>query len=126
MKKACNVLLLVGTIVSIVLAVVSFLTAISFLFILSNFDRMAHQSTPSGYNEEVIYYLFMGYTIFFFALAISSILNAVFANASRNCPTRNTYILNIVFGALSIPVTIVAGIFGIILLNREENSRTVE
>ena len=59
-------------------------------------------------------------------IGVMCVVNAVIASKTRNEPTRGRYIACIVTGALSTDFSIVAAIFGLICLSKQERAKKLE
>lgn len=66
----------------------------------------------------------LGFTLLI--IGVMCVINAIIATRTRNEPTRGRYIACIVTGALSTDFSLIAGIFGLICLAREENKKKLE
>ena len=66
----------------------------------------------------------LGFTLLI--IGVMCVANAIIATRTRNEPTRGRYIACIVTGALSTDFSLIAGIFGLICLAREENKKKLE
>lgn len=66
----------------------------------------------------------LGFTLLI--IGVMCVVNAIIATRTRNEPTRGRYIACIVTGALSTDFSLIAGIFGLICLAREENKKKLE
>ena len=66
----------------------------------------------------------LGFTLLI--IGVMFVVNAIIATRTRNEPTRGRYIACIVTGALSTDFSLIAGIFGLICLAREENKKKLE
>lgn len=66
----------------------------------------------------------LGFTLL--VIGVMCVVNAIIATRTRNEPTRGRYIACIVTGALSTDFSLIAGIFGLICLAREENKKKLE
>ena len=135
MKKASNILYLIGGIVGIVAAVVLFIAAIVY-FILSSpaFGNFVLESLQNGSiktdieaSPEVIVSIlqmtFLTVAIVFTIVAVFAIIASVFSFKARKTPTKKLHILNIVFAALGgTYLSLVAAIFGLITGSNETAS----
>ncbi|MBP5372953.1 MAG: hypothetical protein J6Y44_02060 [Clostridia bacterium] len=128
MKKARDILFLVGKIYSFVVGGVYFATSLMFFF----FFIFLASSGEIVYDDEIAWMSFMlsaasffVFTIVFIVVAILMMVNGKLSSRARVIHERGTYIKNIVFGALSgVPFNVIAAIFGLILLKREEEKYT--
>ena len=66
----------------------------------------------------------LGFTLLI--IGVMCVVNAIIATRTRNEPTHGRYIACIVTGALSTDFSLIAGIFGLICLAREENKKKLE
>lgn len=66
----------------------------------------------------------LGFTLLI--IGAMCVVNAIIATRTRNEPTRGRYIACIVTGALSTDFSLIAGIFGLICLAREEHKKKLE
>ena len=66
----------------------------------------------------------LGFTLL--VIGVMCVVNAIISTRTRNEPTRGRYIACIVTGALSTDFSLIAGIFGLICLAREENKKKLE
>ena len=133
MFKASRVLLRVAAIVGTIFGAITLaMVPVFFVFGFSNTIRdMLVQAMNDGTittntndlpYEKVVLLLQVTFVITGFTLMIigvSCVINAVIATRTRSNPTRGLYIACIVTGALSTDFSIIAGIFGLICLNRE-------
>ena len=128
MKKARDILFLVGKIYSFVVGGVYFATSLMFFF----FFIFLASSGEIVYDDEIAWMSFMlsaasffVFTIVFIVVGILSMVNGKLSSRARVIHERGMYIKNIVFGALSgVPFNVIAAIFGLILLKREEEKYT--
>ena len=66
----------------------------------------------------------LGFTLLI--IGVMCVVNAILSLRTRNEPTRGRYIACIVTGALSTDFSLIAGIFGLICLGREERRKKLE
>ena len=141
MRKASQILLLIGAIISIVVTVI-FLVLAGF-FMISGTSAEAKQIIAEGIRNGSITvnvpgavteaekveavqatYVVLGVMFIFFALF--GIVNTVLAFISRSKKSTGLFVCNIVFGFLSgTEVTLLGGIFGLVANSNEKNSQVV-
>lgn len=140
MQKASNVLLKVATIVgtvagAIILAIVPFLLVIGFSTTIRDmlYEAMKDgtitvqgDATPYEVGVFIIQFTFIALGFALLIVGASCVVNAIIASKTRREPTRGLYIACIVTGALSTDFSLVAGIFGLICLNRELTRKRFE
>ena len=129
MKKASNVLLRVGLIVSIVYAVIFILFAILFTvfgqdfvkeFIIEESSRNGGEAKDAEIASSVLQATSIVCAAVFYYLGVMAAINAIVAKKALEEPNQKNYVLNIVFGVLSgVEVNLVGAIFGLIVSNRE-------
>ena len=71
-----------------------------------------------------VMFIVLGFTLL--PIGVLCVINAMISSKTRNEPTRGRYIACIVTGALSTDFSIIAGIFGLICLNRESRQNKIE
>lgn len=140
MKKATNILFLVGGIVSAVMIFVYLLVGVIYILGASPVfcdmvtemleNGQLHTSLEGVPVEEIVSYLqatFLVIGVCFMVLACFAAVNCVMSFIARKKQSKAVCVLNIVFGVLSsVIVNIVGGVFGIILASRQENSSSRE
>ena len=86
------------------------------------------QGTSASYETIalVIQGMFIGLGFTLLIIGVVCVVNAIIASKTRNEPTRGRYIACIVTGALSTDFSLIAGIFGLICLAREERKKKLE
>ena len=128
MKKAANILFLVGAILSIVCAVGYLVSAILCLVFAGNEAMIAEiinkvvesgGQLPPGFTAEELAQFICAYSIGcavgLFLLTACAAVNAVFSFKARNTDNKAMFILAIVFGVLSCTeVSAVGGVFALI------------
>jgi len=138
MKRAANILLLVGAIIAIVSTVLYLIAGIVFL-VLGAIDKATmiqwiqdgtvHTGVNGSAEEQAIAVkaVFLVVGVVFLVLTAFSLADSIIAFKGRNAQTKTLYILNIVFGALSgVVVNLVGGILGVVAVCQEENRKAVE
>ena len=140
MLKASRVLLKVATILgticgALILAcvpvffVLGFSTTIRDMLVQAMNDGTIITNTHDLPYEKVVILLQVMFVILGFMLLIIGVccvVNAIIAVRTRNEPTRGRYIACIVTGALSTDFSLIAGIFGLICLSRQERQKKIE
>ena len=140
MLKASRVLLKVATILgticgALILAcvpvffVLGFSTTIRDMLVQAMNDGTIITNTHDLPYEKVVILLQVMFVILGFMLLIIGVccvVNAIIAVRTRNEPTRGRYIACIVTGALSTDFSLIAGIFGLICLSRQERQKIIE
>ena len=140
MFKACRALLRVATIVgticgALILACVPAFFVIGFSNTIHNMlvDAMKEgtvtvEGTSASYETIafVIQGMFIGLGFTLLIVGAMCVVNAILSLRTRNEPTRGRYIACIVTGALSTDFSLIAGIFGLICLGREERRKKLE
>lgn len=140
MLKASRVLLKVATILgticgALILAcvpvffVLGFSTTIRDMLVQAMNDGTIITNTHDLPYEKVAILLQVMFVILGFMLLIIGVccvVNAIIAVRTRNEPTRGRYIACIVTGALSTDFSLIAGIFGLICLSRQERQKKIE
>ena len=71
-----------------------------------------------------IMFVILGFTLLI--IGVCCVVNAIIAVRTRNEPTRGRYIACIVTGALSTDFSIIAAIFGLICLKKQERQKRLE
>lgn len=126
MRKTANTLILVGAILSIVLAVSFLITAIVFFAISSDavIDEMLKTATYEGTEEEakiVLKTTFITLGVVFSFISTFGVINAIVAFVGRKKESRAAYILNIVFGLLSgVEINAAGGVVGTIYATKRD------
>ena len=135
MRKASEIILLVGAIVSIVAAVVyatiggvfAALGALPTEEVVKAIQDGTWRTDVPGTVEqqaEAIKLIFTGLGVMFLVFGVLCVPNAVFGFMARTRKTQALYVCNIVFGVLSgTEITLVGGIFGLIANGQEENRK---
>ena len=140
MFKACRALLRVAAIVgtvcgALILAcvpaffIIGFSSTIGDMLVEAMKDgTVAVHDTSASYETLVFIiqgiFVSLGFTLLI--IGVMCVVNAIIATRTRNEPTRGRYIACIVTGALSTDFSLIAGIFGLICLAREENKKKLE
>lgn len=141
MRRAAQILFLVGMILSIITAVSCCISGIVCIVAGGNaeFGEMlakgfAELMQSANYNGSVapeelaamIQGAYIGIGVWCIIIAAIAVVNAVFCSKARDGrPTRTTAILCIVFGILSsVMVSVVGAIFALICNSREQNQPT--
>ena len=126
MKKASDVLLLVGTILMIVSACLFGLCAILFALIPSVFLPYIEEIISES-PYDLSFYLSSAYIIFacitYIENMIVAIIGANVCARARQRQTKFLYIACIVFGAMVTAPALIGGIFGLVALNQEEQNK---
>ena len=138
MKKAANILFLVGAIVSIVAAVTALSTAIVFLVLGSSASlrdaiiasiESGQSSTDAASPEaaaQIVQLTFTCTGAMLLVPAVCAVPSAIFAFKARNTDNHAFFVLNIVFGLLSgVEVNVVGAIFALIKGDTIENAPEV-
>ena len=126
MRKTANTLILVGAILSIVLAVSFLITAIVFFAISSDavIEEMLKTATYEGTEEEakiVLKTTFITLGVVFAFVSTFGVINAIVAFVGRKKESRAAYILNIVFGLLSgVEINAAGGVVGTIYATKRD------
>lgn len=136
MKRASEVLILVGMIVSFITTVSIVITSIVFFVLSSDAIKEAiiqgikdgSLSAPKNLTPEqaaqIFQTTFLTLGIVFLVWAVLILTNGIIANNARKNPTKENYILNIVFGFLSgMEINAIGGIFGLIALDMAERNK---
>lgn len=138
MKRASNIVLLVGQIFGIVMSVVCFLTAIS-CFVCAGIPELRDALVEVFENNGVDFGNFDAETLVLFIqsliitsgvmmilLGVVSIIDAVMAAKAIKEPTKGRLIACIILGLFSTDITVVGGILGLIALGKEERRKALE
>lgn len=126
MRKTANTLILVGAILSIVMAVSFLISAIVFFVISSDavIEEMLKTATYDVTEEEarmILKTTFITLGVVFAFVSTFDIVNAIIAFISRKKESKAAYILNIVFGLLSgVEVNAAGGVVGTIYITKKE------
>lgn len=126
MRKTANTLILVGAILSIVMAVSFLISAIVFFVISSDavIEEMLKTATYEGTEEEAKIILktsFITLGVVFAFVSTFDVVNAIIAFIGRKKESKAAYILNIVFGLLSgVEVNAAGGVVGTIYATKKE------
>ena len=140
MLKSCRVLLRVATILgticgALILACVPAFFIIGFsstirdmLVEAMNDGTITVNANDLPYEKVAIVFQAMFVFLGFVLLIIGAmcVINAIIASKTRNEPTRKRYIACIVTGALTTDFSLVAGILGLICLNKQERQKKLE
>ncbi|MCR5078556.1 MAG: hypothetical protein K6B65_01350 [Bacilli bacterium] len=135
MKRASQILLLIGEIVEIVGAAVLLLLGIGFLVfalpsmtdvLIEGLENGSIQTSFVGTNEEaarMIQATFSGVSVLMFVLAAFSAVGAIITIFARRNPTLSLLVATIILGIISgTEVAAVGAIFGIVSTTKEEQS----
>lgn len=137
MRKASDIILLVGAIVSIVCAVTFLIIGIVFAMlgqlpteeIIQAINEGKYTTDVPGTPEQkalAVKSVLTGTGVFFLIVGVMSIVNAVLGFVARAKHSLGLYVANIVFGVLSLTeITLVGGIFGLIANGQEANNKPV-
>lgn len=133
MKKASQILLLIGMILSFVLAAIYLFAGIAFIIVGLPFMQPYYvealeagkiDTSFVGTPEECALYIRIVFLVIggiFIPWTAMAIANGVIAALGRKKQTKVFYILNIVFGLLSgAEVNAVGGVFGLFTLPKRE------
>ena len=126
MRKTANTLILVGAILSIVMAFSFLISAIVFFVISSDavIEEMLKTATYDVTEEEarmILKTTFITLGVVFAFVSTFDIVNAIIAFISRKKESKAAYILNIVFGLLSgVEVNAAGGVVGTIYVTKKE------
>lgn len=126
MRKTANTLILVGAILSIVMAFSFLISAIVFFVISSDavIEEMLKTATYDVTEEEarmILKTTFITLGVVFVFVSTFDIVNAIIAFISRKKESKAAYILNIVFGLLSgVEVNAAGGVVGTIYVTKKE------
>lgn len=71
-----------------------------------------------------VMFIIIGFTLLI--VGVCCVVNAIISVRTRNEPTRGRYIACIVTGALSTDFSLIASVFGLICLAREERKKRLE
>ena len=87
-----------------------------------------HSSGDFSAKDFVFFFqfLFVFLAVLFIIIGGCCVANAIIATKTRNEPTRGRYIACIITGALSTDFSIIAGIFGLICLARQQRQKKLE
>ena len=140
MLKASRALLKVATILgtivgALVLACVPAFFVIGFSGTIRNMlieamqdGSITVQGDAPNYEVAAIFiqamFLVLGFTLLI--IGVMCVVNAIISLRTRNEPTRGRYIACIVTGALSTDFSIIAAIFGLICLKKQERLKEIE
>ena len=128
LKKAANILFLVGAILSIVIAAGLLISAIA-CFVIPSIPEVktllveaiekgtVHSDIPGTPEDiaNIILGSLLGFGVFFIITAVFTAVNAIMAFKGRNSSSKAIFILNIVFGVLGCTyVNVVGAVFGLI------------
>ena len=140
MLKASRALLRVAAIVGTVCGAL-LLACVPFFFVIgfsSTIRDMLVQAMKDGTitvegkdlpYEQLVFIFQLMFVALGFALmtiGVCCVVNAIIAVRTRNEPTRGRYIACIVTGALSTDFSIIAAIFGLICLKKQERLKEIE
>ena len=127
LKKAANILFLIGAIVAIVVGVCYLLTSVVFLVLGTSeaFRQAVIEAINSGSAKtdlpspeeaaNVLQAFFLTSGIILLVPAACSIPSCIFSFKARNSDNKAFFVLNIVFGILgSTIVNVVGGVFGLV------------
>lgn len=134
MRTASRIILIVGSIISIVVALIFFIIGGVFAFagsvpteeIVAQLQAGTVTSTFPGTVQEqaeAIKAMSTGLGVFFIIAAVFNVLNTIFGFVANAKKTTGLHVCNIVFGVLSLTeVTLVGGIFGLIANGQEKGN----
>ncbi len=126
LKKAANILFLIGAIAAIVVGVCYLLTSVAFLVLGTSeafrqavIDGIQSGEVKSDLTPEeaanVLQAFFLASGIILLVPTACSIPSCIFSFKARNSNNRAFFVLNIVFGILgSTIVNVVGGVFGLV------------
>ena len=139
MRKASKIIFLVAGIYSIATVVLLFVFGILFevmsskestATVIEAIERGIITTAYVGTVEEkaaFVQSLYGGFGVAFFIFAAFGVVNSILAFIARGKDSKGIYVLNIIFGILSlIVVNVVGAIFGMIALNQKPQERVVE
>ena len=143
MKKAANILFLVGFILSIVMGVSMLIAAITCIVLgsvpafkdalLDLIQRYAPEQAAADIEAalQIAQITMVSCGVVYLIVAAFAVPSALFAFKARNSDNRTYFILNIVFGVLAcVEVNVVGAIFALIkgdtIENKQENVVEVE
>ena len=130
MQKASYILIRIGHILSIVFIPIAFIAFISSLLVYTNPEikeamRAAFEEAYPA-NAEALLNLYFS-TLLFASISMLilgglCLINAIITKKTMNYPNRNNYIACIIVGFLSVGISAVGAIIGLVALNRNNNS----
>ena len=139
MKRAANILFLIGAILSIVTAVSLVVTSIILILVgvlpvfkdalMDIANRYAPEQAAADIEAAlaIARVVMITYGVTFLVIAIFSSVSSVVAFKARNTDNKTMFILNIVFGVLGcVEVNVVGAIFALIKGDTIENAPAVE
>ncbi len=132
LRIASNICILIGLIVSIIVAACCFISAIPFIiFGTPACTDIIRQGVEEGIihtgadlpveeTVAVVQGVFLGIGITEIVAAIFATLNAVFSGIAHKQTSKTNYILNIVFGILScVVINMIGAVLGLIVLTKK-------
>ena len=130
MRKASNIVLLIGAILGFVAAGSLFLCAIMFILLSTPlFTDFVREGIESGTFKSdmpdtetvvaMVTAIFIVMAVLMVIIAVLSILSSVFALKARREGRKGLYITSLVFGILASEVILVGSIFGLISCRNE-------
>ena len=134
MRSASKIILIVGSIISIVVALIFFILggvfaaagAVPTEEIVAQIQQGTITTTlPGTVQEQAEAFKVMstGLGVFFIVVAVFNVLNTIFGFVANAKKTTGLHVCNIVFGVLSLTeVNLVGGIFGLIANGQEKSN----
>ena len=109
--------------------IIGFSSTIGDMLVEAMKDGTVNVHDTSASYETLVFiiqgiFVSLGFTLLI--IGVMCVVNAIIATRTRNEPTRGRYIACIVTGALSTDFSLIAGIFGLICLGREERRKILE
>ena len=132
MKKASEVLFLVGKIVSFVVAGILILTAVAHLVVgIAYADEIVNSTANAGANLDeailIVRVTFVTLGTIFIIWGILAIINGFISGLALKEPSQKNLVINIVFGILScVEINLVGAIFGLIANGKEKESKQLD
>jgi len=133
MKKASNIILLVGAIMAFVSAVSMFICGIMFIAgigfvasIITAEGGSAASAESADMAAEIVTFVYAVIGIVFIFVAILMVVAGIISLIARSKETKGLYIAAIVFGVIGSEVCLVGAILGLIAKNREDNKNIIE
>ena len=138
MKKASNILIRIGMILSAVAAGLLLVSAIA--FIICGTSQSIRQMLIDGYYDGsfntdiddadqfamIIQLMLVFYGVFFIIFGGLCLASSIVSSMTLRNPSKGRLIACIIFGAMSTELSLIGGILGLVALNRERNEPQIE
>ena len=122
MKRVKRILVLVGGILSIVMAASFFIVGLVFVVLGPTIGAYMAETDQQAADIFLGVYLSIGLVFVF--VSVFGLINAILSFKAMNSNSKSLMVANIIFGILSdVIVNVVGGIIGFILIDREKEDK---